>query len=151
VTLHPPAAGDRTVWFDSKVDWWLAVVLAIVPAVTVASTVLTIVAGESWLSGLLSCLLIGVLYFGVVLPVRYGISSEELVVRHGLFHHKVSIASITRVRATRSALSSPALSLDRLRIQHGTGLFKAVMISPKDRAGFLALLSLRAGRSFEAE
>jgi membrane protein YdbS with pleckstrin-like domain len=143
-------AGDRTVWFDSKVDRWLAVALVTVPVATVASTLLTIVAGESWLPGLLACLLIAVLYFGLVLPVRYGISPDELVVRHGLICHRIRIAAIAQVQTTRSPLSSPALSLDRLRIDYGPGWFQAVMVSPKDRQGFLALLSLRAGRSFEA-
>jgi hypothetical protein len=46
----------------------------------------------------------------------------------------VPIDSIEKVEATRSPLSSPALSLDRLRINYGK---RRIMVSPSDRAGFL--------------
>jgi hypothetical protein len=45
------------------------------------------------------------------------------------------------VLATRSPLSSPALSLDRIRIDYGKG--KSVMISPLNKADFLLELQSR--------
>ena len=54
-------------------------------------------------------------------------------------------SSIAGVRPTRSALSSPALSLDRLRIDHGAGGRRTVLVSPADRAGFVQALQLPPG------
>jgi hypothetical protein len=45
------------------------------------------------------------------------------------------------VDSTRNPLSSPAMSLDRLRIEYGQG--KAIMISPEPRAEFLRQLEHR--------
>jgi hypothetical protein len=42
---------------------------------------------------------------------------------------------------TRNPLSSPALSLDRLRIEYGQG--RAIMISPADKGPFLRALEER--------
>jgi hypothetical protein len=52
---------------------------------------------------------------------------------------------------TRNPPSSPALSLDRLRVQFGRGWGKAVMISPADRNGFLDDLARKAGLNREGD
>jgi hypothetical protein len=76
--------------------------------------------------------------------MRYGLTETHLIVRYGLVRQRVALADITAVAPTRSPLSSPALSLDRLRITYGTGVFKNVMISPADKKQFLVELALRA-------
>jgi len=58
-----------------------------------------------------------------------------LLVRSGPFRWRVPIADIVRITPTTNALSSPALSLDRLRIEYGRG--SAIMISPRDKDQFL--------------
>jgi hypothetical protein len=62
------------------------------------------------------------------------VAGNTLRVACGPFRWKVPIDSIEKVEATRSPLSSPALSLDRLRINYGK---RRIMVSPSDRAGFL--------------
>ena len=144
----PLVADDSIVWFESKVDWWVAVLLVATPLITLAAAVLAVAAGGALLPAVLPCLFIAALYFGLVLPVRYGVSSRELIIRHGLVRRRIRIDSITRIRASHNPLSSPALSLDRLRVDY-RGWLRAVLISPNDKAGFIRLLSLRAGRSIE--
>ena len=51
------------------------------------------------------------------------------------------LAAIDAVEPARNPLSSPACSLDRLRIEYGA---KRIMISPLDKAGFLRALAARA-------
>ncbi|MCC7123936.1 MAG: PH domain-containing protein [Acidobacteria bacterium] len=77
----------------------------------------------------------------VLLTTDYTLSSNELLVRSGPTRRRVPTALVRRVRPTRSLLSAPALSFDRIEI---SGDFGAVMISPRDRAGFLVALRAAA-------
>ena len=132
----------QTKWFPSKVDWWLGLLLVVAPAV---SLIATLTAPESErLAGLLGTGLLAAVYLGLVFPMSYGLTDSELIVRHGLVRQRIKLADITEVTPTRSPLSSPALSLDRLRITFGSGFFKSVLISPAAKAEFLVELALRA-------
>ncbi len=58
-----------------------------------------------------------------------------------MFRWKININDITRIEPTHNPLSSPALSLDRLKIYYmKDGRVATVMISPKDKEGFLNIL-----------
>lgn len=86
-------------------------------------------------------ILIPVLLFIADLLIRtdYTIEGDQLRIRCGFFRYgPIDIASITCITETRNPLSSPALSLDRLHIRYGHR--GQVMISPKDKAGFLAAI-----------
>jgi Bacterial PH domain len=133
---------ENTVWFRSKVDWWLGLLLVVAPAVTLVGG---LSAPESQrLAALTGTFVLAAVYLGLVFPMRYGITDSELVVRHGLVRQRVKLADITAVIPTRNPISSPALSLDRLRITFGTGFGKNFMISPVDKQQFLVELALRA-------
>jgi len=136
------ASNNNTIWFRSKVDWWLALILLVAPAISLVGWI-TAAESERWVasSGLL---VLAAVYLGLVFPMKYGLTDTHLVVRHGLVRQKIELAKITSVEPTRSPLSSPALSLDRLRITFGTGFFKNVMISPAAKMEFLVELALRA-------
>jgi hypothetical protein len=64
------------------------------------------------------------------------------VVRAGPFRWQVPLETLRSIRPTRSPLSSPALSLDRLELRYGQG--RVLLISPADGARFVAELSARA-------
>ena len=128
-----------TRWFPSKVDWWLALVLLLTPAVSLVAA-LSVPESER-IIGLASVAFIAAIYLGLLFPMRYGIGDEHLIVRFGLVRKRIPLATIRHVRPTRNPLSSPALSLDRLRIEHDGG---AVMISPARRREFLAELEAAA-------
>jgi hypothetical protein len=72
----------------------------------------------------------------------YTITDTHLRIRCGPFRWNVPLADVRAVRPTRNPLSSPALSLDRLRIEYSRSL--AVMVSPDDKEGFLSELRTRA-------
>jgi len=133
------------VWFDSKVDWWLAILLAALPLICIGTLVALAVSGENLISGLLPCLLIAGIYGGLLFPVKYGIGQSDLIVRYGLMRKRIGLSSISEVRRTRNPLSSPALSLDRLKIKYGPGLMSFTLISPGDQTGFRDLLAQRTG------
>ena len=46
-----------------------------------------------------------------------------------------SVIYRANIRPTRNPLSSPALSLDRLRIDYGSG--RSIMVSPEDKDKFI--------------
>lgn len=144
---------SNTQWFPSKVDGWLAAILLIAPLVSLvgfldpkvfeSTTVLLLaLAGPA---------VFAAIYGLLVFPMRYGISADELIIRHGVVRQRAPLAKILSVEPTRNPLSSPALSLDRLKISTGPRARDSIMISPADRDGFLALLAQRTGLAREAD
>lgn len=134
-------------WYRSKLDWWLVPLLCLPPVVAIAVCSQAAIHGPTTdlLVGCFVALMVASVYFGLIFPLRYGFDESHLIVRHGVCRQRILLADISDVHPTRNPLSSPALSLDRLRIQFGQGLFKAVMISPADRDRFLDELAQRAG------
>ncbi len=134
-------------WFRSKVDWWLIPLLILPPVASVVVSVAFFLQGKMselpW--GIASLLFVACLYIGLVFPIRYGLDETQLIVRFGLCRQRIPLSRVVAVEPTRNPLSSPALSLDRLHIQYGQGIFKAVMISPKNRDQFLDELAQKTG------
>lgn len=70
---------------------------------------------------------------------EYTIDCGNLKVRSGLFFNKViDIESIKKVVETKTPLSSPALSIDRIEVFYNK--FDSIIISPKDKMGFIEQL-----------
>jgi hypothetical protein len=132
-------------WYPSKIDWWIAALLAMAPIATVGGFILTVVAGGTGtVVAAGGVVVIAAVYLGLVFPMRYGIDDTHVIVRHGVVRQRIPLADITEVEPTRNPLSSPALSLDRIRITFGTGIFKSGMISPAAKAEFLDELATKA-------
>jgi len=129
--------------FRSKVDWWLGAVLLISGAASGMAVVIVAVVESPLLELAVSPLLL----LSVGLPVwllrgtRYTFDAANLEVRCGPFAWRVPLREIRAVTPTRNPLSSPALSLDRLRIDFGR--MNSIMISPEDKEGFLTELRKR--------
>lgn len=123
--------------FRSKVDTWLILVLAVSAIVAVVTA--AIVGRQA--SGVSFLVLVAIVALGAALPIwilvstAYVVERGTLRIRSGPFAWRIPISSITGIKPTRSPLSSPALSLDRLRVEYGAG--KAIMISPADQQAFL--------------
>lgn len=123
--------------FPSKADIWLAVLMCLgaLAALLGAYIFASRVAGLAMLGA--AC--IGVVGAGLPLwmlfSTQYRVEGSVLHIQSGPLRWKIATSSIRSVKRTRSALSSPALSLDRLRIEYDGG--KSIMISPRDREGFL--------------
>ena len=124
--------------FKSKVDSWILIlmIVAIVAQIfgigTAAlqagdplATTALILFGIA-ISGLLVWLLIG---------TYYSVDRGLLKIVSGPFRWKVPVDQITSVKTSRSPLSSPALSLDRIMIRYGKR--RRILVSPADKDGFL--------------
>jgi hypothetical protein len=128
--------------FGSKIDLWLLILLlsAVVTCVWVAGAQWDSIRGGNWLLSIPLALGIG-LPLWILASLRYFLSDDALRIRCGPFRMRVPIAEISSITPTRNPLSSPALSLDRLRIEYGAG--RAIMISPEPREEFLRQLEYR--------
>jgi hypothetical protein len=138
----------------AKVDWWLATLLGgivifefgtaisvVVASVTTGSPPLREATGIALVlagSGVLLGLALWACY-----RIRYEVSPPNLVIRFGPFRASVPLHSIVEVFPSRNPLSSPAPSLDRLRINYRreNGKLRFALISPKDKEGFVRDLS----------
>jgi hypothetical protein len=138
---------NRSRTYRSQVDAWLVPVLLVPPVVSLGLTARALVVGNSvdltW--SLLALGVVVLIYGGLVFPLRYLVGEGRLEVRSGFHRQRIPLAEIQRVKPTRNPLSSPALSLDRLEIRWGPGLFQAVLISPTPRDEFLTHLATEAG------
>ena len=127
--------------FRSKVDWWLRLLLGLVIVgefVAIGVVILDRTDPVVTSVTIFACLAGLALFASVLLGTVYTVDRGTLHVRSGPFRWKVPIDNITAVEATRSPLSSPALSLDRLRIRYDTR--RQIIVSPADKAGFLAAI-----------
>ena len=117
-------------YFSSKRDWWLGlliwglVLLGAVPALLKPGK-------GPFIIMIAVILFVGWIWFGT----GYEISDDELRIRCGPFRQRIPLQEIKEIKKTRSPLSAPACSLDRMEI--GYGKSKRVMISPADKENFI--------------
>ena len=123
--------------YRSKVDAWLGIILGGIPFASLFAAwglVHAPVPGR-WL------LAVPILLLGVCLPLSllffttYRINEAFLRIRSGFFTWEIPIDTISKVESTNDPVSSPALSLDRIRIEYGHT--KSVIISPQNKEEFL--------------
>lgn len=133
--------------YASKVDWWLGLLLAVMVVAAIVSLVGGVrlfVIGQTeegwWLAGT-GALALALLGF-LVWPVRYTLTEDQLVIRFGVFRSRLDLRRITGAEPSRNPLSSPALSLDRLKISYSGG-FGYTLISPVNKDGFMRDLNDR--------
>ncbi len=119
--------------FKSKKDIWLAVsiwgviILMFFMMITEQNIVVYIV-------GILNNALLLWLWFGT----SYKIDDENLIVKNGPFKSTIDIKSIKKLRATKTLLAGPALSIDRIEIQYKR--YDSVIVSPKEKNKFIESL-----------
>lgn len=129
--------------FKSRVDTWLVVVL-LAPLGALSWQVLRETtrrpSAEHWIIAAVAASVIGLVTW-LFAATDYTITGPDLTIRSGPFRTTIPIASIRRIRASRTLLAGPALSLRRLELDHGT--YDVAIVSPKDRDGFVAALVAR--------
>ena len=125
--------------FRSKVDTWLVLILAVSALFVLVGVGAATRTGEMSLAAAAATVLVAAgIPVWIFTTTRYDLSDGTLLVRSGPFRWSIPVADIKSITPTHNPLSSPALSLDRLRIEYGQG--RAVMISPNDKDAFLRVL-----------
>jgi transglutaminase-like putative cysteine protease len=128
--------------FESKRDLWIVLLMRVMPVFVLA------IIGSIWyrqhadwrgpVAGAVILIIVELFFVEYVLrSTYYQIEGDTLVIRSAFITWRVPIREIRSVTPTRSPISSPALSIDRLRIEYGP---KWILISPADREGFIATL-----------
>lgn len=144
---------ERT--YQSGVDWWIGLILVVSGFVLVGSGVLLLVdaAPNDLFAAPIAVVCFGMALFTawISFSTYYTITATELVVRPTFIRWRVPLEGIIEVYPTHNPLSSPACSLDRLRINYErpSGRKTSVMISPKAKEEFLAELAEAAGLEWE--
>jgi len=137
--------------YPSKRDAWLTVVL------WVAAGAMLFAANDVWSSadpfvfrlgfGATMAAMAGFTIW-ILYSTSYMLAETELTARSGPFRWRVPLDAIDSVTTTRSPLSAPACSLDRLNVRYG-GRRVGLMVSPADKEGFLRDLRLRCPHLIE--
>ena len=131
-------------FFTSRVDAWLFAIgpLAGMAAVAVALP-LAMQSGSvpdvMVLLAVVACTLILPLW--LLLGTSYTLTADELLIRSGPFRWRIALGDVHEVSPSRSWISSPALSLDRLRIRYGAG--RSILVSPREKQRFIDSLRER--------
>ena len=125
--------------FRSKIDGWLVIVMVAALAISLIAIAPAVYQGLWWVIIPLAGTFGFVLW--VMLGTYYEIEGNRQLVRSGPFRWRIPINEIEEMTPTHNPLSSPALSLDRLRIEYGGG--RSVMISPEDKDRFIAEVERR--------
>lgn len=135
--------GENMQKFRSKKDWWI---LGFIIAMTglLLQLLLTMYAKGSMaqypVHTLIYVLTIAVLWWPVW-STQYRIDAEQLVVSSMFLTWKIPLSTIQKISPSNNSVSSPALSLDRLRIDYQKeGKAKFILISPKDKQAFTQAL-----------
>lgn len=132
--------------YKTRIDTWLLVVLlAAMGLALLAALEVIVVADRSawWIAPIAAVLGVG-LPAWLLLDTKYRLDDKELRISSGPFRWRVLLSTIQSVEPSTNPIASPALSLDRLRIDYGAG--QTVYISPRDREAFISELEqLRAG------
>ncbi len=119
--------------FESKRDMWLWLILGFSVLVDLGAAVALLSADLPPLSRTISVAVLlatAALILWIMYGTRYLVDQGVLTIYCGPFRKRLRVSEIESVEPTRSPLSSPALSLDRLRITYAGG--KKIMVSPED-------------------
>src|SRR5690606_28527769 len=133
--------------YKSKID--LALFIPVV-GIMLGSTVLTVILplkqpdpmGKLVGFGIALVMIVcTVLCLQLFLATCYAIDRDMLTIHGGWLYKrkKIPVASIRKIEKTRTFISAPAPSLDRLEIFYNR--FDSIVISPEDKAGFIEELT----------
>ncbi len=139
--------------YESKRDGWIvALILGGAGMMVFAAVSLWFVpAGMNYRLGMTALMLLAAAFMlWVLYGTYYVLEPAQLAIHAGPFHWRVPLEAIEGVTPTHNPLSSPACSLDRLRIRYRGARF-GVMISPMDKMVFLHDLAAATGLRVEGE
>ncbi len=111
-----------------------------IPLIVLAIVEAGYISGGRYIGAVLVLAVMSAMFLPVFFNTYYAISNTGMLrVKCGMFFNtKVAISSIIKVENTRTVLSAPALSTDRIEIFYNK--FDSVVISPENKAAFVAEL-----------
>ena len=131
--------------FPSKIDGWMIPVMVVSVAGMLTALIAVMVTATPWPVRVLVVVvlvLVTFLLFSVFRSTYYEVSDTDLRVVSGPLRWTIPLSDITDIQPTRNPLSSPALSMDRLKVSYGKRKF--VLVSPADKDGFIKAIEQAA-------
>lgn len=141
--------------FKSKIDKWLLIclILSIVACLLGASVALKMGGAVNYVFASIMLIIGAGFPFWLLISTRYIVNDTDLKIISGPFSWNIPVQSITSVREVENAITSPALSFDRLEISYGED--KIIHISPVDKTQFIQKLGneklIVTGKKLRAE
>jgi len=124
--------------FSSKVDGWLIPIMVLSVGGLVAAFIAVLIEPAPWpiqlLLGVVT-VVVTLLLLSVFRNTHYTVAGDSLRIVSGPFKWNIAVTDIGDIVPSRNPLSSPALSIDRLRISLGKRKF--ILVSPEDKDGFI--------------
>ena len=127
--------------FKSKVDRWLWIVIFAVAVILLRLGLHLVRLAAGSISGFAVVIVVfasAMLCLWILFATYYQVDAKTLIVRSGPFRWIIPLEEITQVNVSTSALSSPALSLERLEIHYGEN--KRILVSPQNPEAFLGAI-----------
>ncbi|MFW2079129.1 PH domain-containing protein [Acinetobacter sp. ULE_I010] len=125
--------------FHSKIDWWI---LGFVIAMTglLVQLLFTMYAKgtmEEYPEHTMVYIFTIAVLWWPVFSTTYAIGNNTLTIRSMFLKWVIPLENIKTVSKTNNSISSPALSLDRLKIEYlKDGKMKQILVSPRDQQAF---------------
>lgn len=129
--------------YYSKVDWWIAALIAgsILFCIGLGIYLVQVDRVASYILLGITLLMI-IITLILVVPCRYVMEDDHLLVQSGVLKYNIPYADIRKIAKSSNPLSSPALSLRRVKITRRKGF---ILVSPPNRDQFIEELSARLG------
>ena len=122
--------------FKSAIDGWYYAMMVVTAVVLTVALIGVLKSGA--MVGVVIILLAAVLSIGLPLwlmvTTDYTVRTDVLDVKSGPFRWRIPRSEIHSIQPSRSLLSAPALSLNRLEIQYGQS--KTILVSPANPERF---------------
>ncbi|WP_087971464.1 PH domain-containing protein [Oceanobacillus rekensis] len=121
-------------YFPSKKDKWLTILIWTVALLGMMTPLLK---GQLAAAGIM--LLLGLILLWFWFKTGYKIENDKIRIYYGPIRQTVKINEIKVIVKSKSPLTSPALSMDRIQIR--CGKYDVTSISPEDQQRFLDTLT----------
>lgn len=122
--------------FPSKISYTLLIIIGFILFIPAIVEMYNHGLNEQVLMVCASILLVFVFLLYIFFSTKYTIIKDTLLIKSGfLVNMKIDINTINSIHKTNSILSSPAASFDRILVSFGQ--YDEVIISPKDKLGFI--------------
>lgn len=124
-------------FFRSAVDPWFYSLVFSLPVVLFSAALSNLSVGNATATALTitALAIVSIIPAWLLLSTYYRVDSAILRIQAGPFSWCVPLEQIRSVTASRTWISSPALSINRLKIDYGKQRF--ILVSPKNRTAFI--------------
>lgn len=132
--------------FRSKIDWWVLGFIVAMSGLLIQLLLTMYVKGtmQEYPEHTVVYMLTVILLWMPVMTTRYVLTEHELIIHSMLFKWNIPFSDIQKISQTDHLDVSPALSLDRVKIEYiKDGKLKQMLISPKKSQGFCQQLKLQ--------